>query len=231
MEFETALADHFAAWQTYYGSQGNQFVKDGVIGAYCDYARSPKRLLFLLKEPHDRNGVIAACGRDLRQLFRHPERFGQHRKTTERRIARWASELWGLMSPCCRPATEPIRSIAVMNLKKLPGGSTIADSVLHEVVRRDCWFILKQIRLLNPQVIVCGGTFRFLRRVQPEWEPVESSGLVFRREEALLLDHHHPSARATVGDRHYKIMAALRELTSSPSATPSPTSPSARPNG
>ena len=209
MSIESALEDHFAAWRTYYGAQAHRFVADGVIGSHSEYSSSPRRLLFLLKEAHDRNGILDACGFDLRVLFREPGRFTGHSKTVERRLAQWTQDIWDVISRTSPHVTEPIRSVAVMNLKKLAGGACTIDHELKDATLRDRWFILEQIRLLEPQVMICGGTFLFLRQIQPEWTAIDERHLLFRRESTILLNHHHPSAWATAARRHRDMMAAL----------------------
>src|SRR5262245_49385966 len=95
--------DHlFDQWRTYLGTSGAKLVRDGVIGSEDAWKSLPLRIVFLLKEPHDRNGVLGKCGYDLRGLFRDPHLYSQNKKTVERRIADWAADFYqvvGLAQP------------------------------------------------------------------------------------------------------------------------------------
>ena len=45
-----------------YGARGRKIVCDGPIGGDAAWETSPLRIVFFLKEPHDRNSILGKCG-------------------------------------------------------------------------------------------------------------------------------------------------------------------------
>jgi len=179
-----------------------------MIGDESAWHAAKPRILFLLKQPHDRNQVLEACHYDLTELFRHPDGFRQDRKTVRNRLKTWAFDIRSL---CGTPvnAEGALRQAALMNLCKLPGGAATSDRVLREVVRNQTWFLTEQIRILDPHLVVCGGTMRCLRQSSFAFEPVGLNASIFRCDNRMWLDHHHPAAWRGMNKRHALLLETL----------------------
>lgn len=207
------LENLFDEWRVHLGPAENLFVSDGPI-EWSTWMRSELKVLFLLKEPHDRNSVIPACGFDLRVLFREPERFHQNRKTVERQMVCWADDLRAVHGLSSLGAPQAIRSCAVMNLKKVAGGAASSDAEIRKCAIQDRPFIKRQIEILAPDVVVCGGTARVLSNVFPSLDRMRGE-LCFRNEDSWWLDHYHPAAWAHLKHRHSLVLNAYAEAVGS----------------
>lgn len=220
MTIASQLNALFAEWRIRCAGDGSGFTADGVIGeAEVEWVKARPRVLFLLKEPHDRGGVLKACGHDLRVLFRNPEKFGQNRKTVEKRIGAWAYELRALAGDPVIDAHAALMASAVMNLKKTGGGAAACDRELIAFAWEHRPFILRQLAILSPDVVVCGGTFRHVREVMGGFEPVGVEALVYWREGVLWVDHHHPASWVRIRQRHGLVMECLQQVVHSAVST------------
>lgn len=65
---------------------------------------------------------------------------------------------------------ELIRSIAVVNIKKSDGQRRSNFEVLQRFASEDAEEIKHELELVNPNIIICGENFRFLRGKRPEEE-------------------------------------------------------------
>jgi len=189
----------FAQWrnrQAPFAADG-QFIEDGIVH-YPTYSRTYPKLLFLLKEPNDSPKVDAAGNPQDRDEWNLAAWLGQGALTDPLRgykswevIARWVHDItasnqtplpWadiekqiGQHSVAERVAQ--FRKIAVVNIKKSGGGgNTNMEQLLPEIaVTRE--LITSQIRLCDPTVVVCGGTFVTYRdkiaqeAVKPNYTP------------------------------------------------------------
>lgn len=86
-EREEAL---FGKWRSRLGTDADNFVKDGLVGRGGEWSRQTPRVLFLAKDPHDRNNVMMRCGHDLRVLLRDSDDYPENDKTLEKHCGAWA---------------------------------------------------------------------------------------------------------------------------------------------
>lgn len=93
-----------------------------------------------------------------------------------------------------------LRKMAVINLKKVDGKSSSSDEDLLTYATENATMIRREISHVQPRIIVCGNTFRFLKEIYGlsgdyscdnwyYWLDLEGVGKV------LVLDYFHPSAR------------------------------------
>ncbi|MBQ6068972.1 MAG: hypothetical protein IJK84_05665 [Bacteroidales bacterium] len=93
--------------------------------------------------------------------------------------------------------------MAIVNVKKISGGSKVYNSTIQSYYERDRNFIVEQIRnILNPNVIVCGGGSGTLLNIAKDIY----SDMVFlqynewchfcQESNLLLIDDYHPSPRS-----------------------------------
>ena len=207
----------FNEWRGSYGADGRALVCDGPIGGDAAWETSPLRILFLLKEPHDRNSILEKCGYDLTELFRRPELYVGNRKSAERVLGRWAYCLQQIhagnsysLELAGRYAHSALLASAVINLKKLPGGKSSTDAVIRSFAGRDKDLLRREFDILQPDVVVCGGTYRTACVVFPELKPLAPGCAWLQSASCVWISHVHPSCRETNTIKYDKLFAAYR---------------------
>lgn len=115
------------------------------------------KILFLLKEAY--NGFEPA----------YPIPPEKIKKTFFLNIVRWRALLQSLYFQPNKEAillnndeySELIEDIAIVEVKKNDEGNRRSvDSIIESYARRDKCFLKKEIDLINPHVVICGGTFK-----------------------------------------------------------------------
>lgn len=205
----------FGQWRA---SWSDSFVTDGAVDPNAYVASSP-RILFLLKEANDPDGG----GWCLREFLRRGGR-----PQTWNNITRWVQAIRRLPDEvpwddlrCVAESNrrEMLQAIAVVNLKKLPGGHTTERKDFWEVVQRDAHWIRDQVALYDADLIVCCGTdlgSAFKVFIEPNRNPwrVTSRGVEFLEyaPRKFVLIYLHPEARVSDNILHYGLIDAVREL-------------------
>ena len=113
---------------------------------------------------------------------------------------------------------------AVVNLVRTTGEPTIARRVLWKLARRDWPIVRRKLRGLDPDVVVCGGTFDVLADL---WHgPAEGQReLALRRRywrdgKVLFVSASHPAQRSVTFARDYaSFRLTLEKATSDPDNT------------
>ena len=150
-------ADLWAQWRaTYDPKQAKRLVEDGFRDEKV-YRSAPVRLLVVLKETNSRGGKYDGV-RLTDQLGKGAE------GTIWHRIAEWAAGFHHGFPPYEQVTgntvkDEALRRIAVINLKKIPGGSASIESTIDGYAFRDRLLLREQIAALDPEVILACGTF------------------------------------------------------------------------
>lgn len=184
----------FDRWQDEFPEYRGKFHKDG-INNEAVFAEQKLKLLFLAKEPNDPKQGLGDFrswwAKEIKYAFSH-------------RICEWAFGLLNGFSPLDEPRyknMDRIRimsAVAFMNLKKSGGGATADKAKIQEAVDNERHLILKEISIINPDIIV-GGIGR------PElWESLfpgiqfKDSGFdikVAKCGSYKIIDYFHPSYR------------------------------------
>jgi hypothetical protein len=171
------------------------FARDGVLDADTWSRQSPK-VAYLLKEPH--SGWIPASGNII--IKGSQSKFWWN-------VVRWkfavsqalnlgALHFW-FPSPADIPEVNEndgkLNSIAYINIKK---NDQDRKRSLHRDIRgyarSDSGFLRAQITQAIPDVLLCGGTFRFYRDIFPN-EIVEKLGdRIYRHGSMIIIDFYHP---------------------------------------
>jgi hypothetical protein len=205
----------FERWR----SRHPNLVRDGVADEIA-YASSSPKILFVLKEVNDPDGG----GWDLREYIR-----GGGRAQTWNAIARWVTGIAALpqetpwetvaeVSDTTRIAA--LRSIAAMNLKKSPGGSSTEYGSLEAIARADSDLLAEQFRLYNADLVICcGGMVGELvdevLQLDPtrEWRRT-TRGVWYKEyvDRKFVLDYAHPQARSWQNLLFYGLVDAVKEL-------------------
>lgn len=58
---------------------------------------------------------------------------------------------------------EILKSIAYINIKKIPGGSTVTDSTLQMYYNKDKEILIEQLNKLEPEIIIFGNTLKYFK--------------------------------------------------------------------
>lgn len=125
------------------------FISDGIVDE--NHYEAP-HVLFVLRDMN--------C-KEQRDLCKDLRTDGSGWKTWNN-VARWIIALLdsNMEYPSEIPKgkrVEQLKRIAVMNLKKEGGGSRTDESVLQHAVQAQREFILEEIKLCDPEIIICGG--------------------------------------------------------------------------
>ncbi len=170
------------------------FNKDGVI-SQVDWENSPVKILFVLKETNKaKQNIVCAINRALTT-----KKSGWWKGKVLRRVGRWS---YGLLNyngqvPNYREAKRHekgfIKNIAYINMRKSSGGARTNKKSFNAHVEQFAPFIRKQIEILNPDIVVLGGTYKQMKSyVFPELEKV--SYRVHKHGNALFINAFHPAA-------------------------------------
>lgn len=147
----------FKEWREYLAPL--PFLRDG---AGPEYARSPRRLLFLLKEGNDPQGVWAdPPDGDLRRA--HEWNYDDpYARPTWHPLVRWAAYILdGVDIPAITQELwkSVVSRIAVVNVKKWPGGATAHGATVLATLKdhRYAQFLDQQVDYYYPRVTICGS--------------------------------------------------------------------------
>lgn len=199
------------------------FVPDGIIDS-AEYSRSPIKLLFVLKEVNDPDGG----GWDLRKFLRDGGRW-----QTWNTVTRWVEGIHAL--PDIVPWDEvsahvdddrrmrALSKIAVVNLKKEPGGGNANDNDVRDAAQQDREFISAQLSLYAPDFVICcgslvadllvgDGNIGVYSLKGTNWVTAKS-GVWYRTVDGTPhIEYFHPQARIRSNLIHYGLIDTVAEL-------------------
>lgn len=203
----------FEEWKTTMEKNGDRgFCYDGLIYRQGKedvlWKQSSRRILFLLKEQNDNDGE------DVREWTGSINGVSPNGNFFNR-LSAWLYGLTHITSSTYPPLSEAFDTTnqmkalreypyAYVNLKKETGGAVASDSVVydHASLYRD--FLRRQLDILNPTIIVCGGevVFRAARDLifpDRKLEPVGDGGWVHicKRTGLMVINSFHPTAHKT----------------------------------
>jgi hypothetical protein len=200
---------------TRWTERARRVFRDGAVEAFS-YWQEPRRIVYLLKEVNVAEGEAAW---DLPSFLLEAKR-----GATWNMIAYWT---FGLLNALPRWADVPsanvdfrwewLRRIAVVNLNKAGGGASSDHRRLREIAVRDADLLREQLSLLDPDVVVCGGTgdlaaeFLFdsapLRRLESGANLIDS-----RNGRAVVFAVAHPQSRCRGAELYASVIDTAREL-------------------
>ena len=220
-ESENAL---FKLWKPRY-SDGDHFVSDGAVDP-DEYARAPRKVVFVLKEVNDEDGGDW----DLRKMLRNSGDDDNWRWWNT--VARWVEGIQSL--PQVVPwrefpsldsvqwrerRQEALRKIVAVNLKKKPGGPTANDAEIRKAAKKDRDLISEQLSLYAPDFVICCGDIvgtaltEDVHLLSGDVWTRTSRGVWFCRvNEVPYVCPYHPAARFPGHLVHYGLMDALEEV-------------------
>lgn len=224
---KTGRLNHlFENWQKKYSF--NVFMKDGIV---CEDRY--ERVMFILKDVN--NAKPDECN-DMREYVQTSLDGGK----TWFNVARWTSalldgksyaDLVNSIKETYKNNThefqhEQLRRVAIVNLKKEAGGSTVNDNVINECASRQKEELLDEIAICDPEIIVvCGlGIFSGVKNVlgkvmpiakdRPNFEMVkdwEISTVSLAGKNCTIVQFRHPSTGCSA-EKSYNDMLKIREF-------------------
>jgi len=203
-DYKKAVSELKAEWDSSYNNPSD-FIFDGATDDDL-WFKSKWRLMVLLKEAHgggrwDHNlGIKKDNG-----LFRVG---GTANQATHYRVLEWLysfeSELDGKpydvdyeRNNDYTNARQTMLHSAWVNIKKADGNPNSAPQDLFQVIRRDTSFLRRQIDLLSPKVVICCGTFGFVKdALFANTRRIDGTNACYATNDVIVVDFRHP-ARAS----------------------------------
>jgi len=208
-------------WSSFYDDTDNFERKMGNENEL--WSKSEKRIVFLLK---DTNGNPK---QDYRAWLAHQNELEITHKFFKS-IALW---LFGIINidqngnyPKFEDAFNGINltktfdkeTFAIVNCKKESGKGSIRNSTLYDYVDKFGSYLKKQIEILNPNIIICGGSGVIIKIVKntiyPELEFEKRNNWIHYNFEKkiILIDSYHPSARISYERSYNGMMEAFKDF-------------------
>jgi hypothetical protein len=179
-------------WQKHYeriGISPEGICQDGIIDI-ATYNKAKVKILFILKDVNDWPSG------DLRDMLKKgPVDQIWHA------VARWASGLLlGFPSfssiDTKQIMTQSIQSVAVINLKKYSGYSSIGPRILNAFAKNDHKLLLAQINMIKPDLIIACGTFDpLIWLLDLDVDPLDpwAKPVIAKRLSAWVVPFRHPT--------------------------------------
>jgi hypothetical protein len=142
----------FTQWEASKPGYAGNFSRDGIVSEES-YEKAARRLLFILKEPNDHHD-------DLREHAINFAKGTDRSYATWRNLAYWSYGLLRGFPGFTQVRNDPshpavLHEIAVMNLKKSPGGSAAIPQGIIDFARDDSNrdFIRREVAIIEPQIV------------------------------------------------------------------------------
>ncbi len=195
-------------------------ISDGIIDV-DKYSKARYRILWVLKEPYDDkddDGNPFGGGWSIPELIRSKKTIwefeGGGRPTFRPMI--YAS--WGILNDFCQwedmkdveddpSMLEALKSLAYINIKKIPGKSESRGSHLQSAYDHDKELLFKQIACINPEIVIFGYTISyFLSDLGFKNDDLQKSGSLkyIIHNKKIYIDAYHPAQRPGVTGVHVK---------------------------
>lgn len=167
------------------------FKKDGIIDErlFAMQKAKGKAVLFLCKEPND----LTKAAWDYRTWWKEEIKYN-----FSIRLAQWA---YGIVNdfPTMKEAADngSLNHIAFMNVKKIGGGAQSDNEEIISYIKRDKEFLLQQIKIINPDIII--GCLTVTENWEHlfegiQWQESEYDIYIAKWKGIKLIDFYHPSA-------------------------------------
>lgn len=191
----------------------SQFVSDGIVDEES-YLSSKIKILYLLKEVNGGNNW------DLCEFIRNGAR-----SQTWNNISRWTKGILNLDSDIPWNELETItqddrkellKPICVVNVKKSSGGNTSKRNELYQAAYEDRKYIMKQIYIYDPDIIICCGTsdiyFYTIWQYEPDWKCTKRGIWYVEQNNKIVVSYSHPEARVKDSLLYYGLIDAIKEI-------------------
>jgi len=187
----------FDKWVKEIPEYAGKFIKDGIISESL-YNEARKKILFIMKEPDDPEQTEWTFQDLWEDGVRHRFSF---------RLADWAYGIfhdfpdYNKVTSIKENRDNAIKSIALINIKKTGGTNSSDKEEIFNHCERNHKFILKEIEIIDPEIIILGtGSWKIRESMfkNVEWEELKEFKhdiLLGKWGQTLIVDFIHPSAR------------------------------------
>lgn len=193
----------FIEWENDKPSYRNSFSRDGIINEELwNKVEAKRQILFLFKERNQDGGEP-----DFRKLLdKDPNPWPV--------VGYWSYGLQNIVDnylpnfeEAKKNSKDACKSSAIVNLKKTPGrGSSNMEEIQH-IASSDKERIEEELRIISPEIIVCGGTFGICEQL---WNMDEKmSERVYKTaifKNIAWIDFVHPAARVNQDILYYALL-------------------------
>jgi hypothetical protein len=147
-------------------------IADGIINVE-KYIKAKYKILWILKEPVDdwvpdkTTGKLRNGGWNLVLDIYNNSTIEGIKKNAKLFVAKKVMETSFKLLPDTKDELEAFKSIAYINIKKTPGGSSkngksSSRKILKQEYDKNKGLIKEQIETYNPDIVICGNTLQFL---------------------------------------------------------------------
>ena len=207
----------------------NFFIPDGIVDEKTwEEVKSGKRILLVLKEAYedDHSKEQWSINKALRDAGpwgaiwnRVCEWTRGIHDTTRDKIAGYIPSD-KMRSNGTTSANEWLRRIAVMNLKKSGGQSKSDYGEISAYANADAQEIIREIELIDPDIVVCGATFGDINRItgntmQIDYDRRFCFSNVIGNKERLFIDFYHPANHFSALLNYYGIVGIYQQALNS----------------
>ena len=153
----------FQEWKKAYKENGinEPFVKDGIVDK-----DKYQGIVWILKDTNDYRKPINELIKSVVET--NNKKSGLWKGITWHNVGRSTAKLLNpyiTFDEAEKQRKKSLLNIAVLNLKKISGGAKVSDKTMLNFVNGYEKFIIKELELLEPKIVVLGGTFGFIKNI------------------------------------------------------------------
>lgn len=205
---QTEILERLAAIDAeFYGRYDNP-VTDGIVDAELYFDSYPK-IMWILKEANDNNEESGSW--DMKSAIKSLKTPHGVRKGWAATFHKIIYTMYGILNDESYEdmqfiqhnpeMIDALNHIAFINIKKTPGAASANGNLLTHFYAKDKDLILEQINLSNPDVIICAGTFDYIKADLNELSALGDKtemGIIhhYTTSTRLVIDAYHPNARS-----------------------------------
>jgi len=153
----------FQEWEKAYKENGinEPFVKDGIVDK-----DKYQGIVWILKDTNDYRKPINELIKSVVET--NNKKSGLWKGITWHNVGRSTAKLLNpeiTFDEAEKQRKKSLLNIAILNLKKISGGAKVSDKTMLNFVDGYEKFIIKELKLLEPKIVVLGGTFGFIKNI------------------------------------------------------------------
>jgi len=178
-------------WQKLYPY--NEICKDGILIYEKYYATKPK-IMFLLKEPADGFYIKRESPKGSYGPYGNSGRFWRHMRMWTYIIRKYYHKKIPNYSKAESIKEEENISIAYVNIVKENDNAYSDQHILEEYIKnkKHKKLLINQLRIIKPDVIICGGTFKYLKAIFGT-KIIKQNFKLYKFKKIKIIDFCHPS--------------------------------------
>lgn len=220
MSINSQLEALYSGWK----KPGEQFISGGVVNE-AEYSSAKCKLLVLLKEANDKdndadwslvdliNDQIKAYqthGKSYLEIWR---RIGMYSYGLQNEYENFKNITSTFLDGVNANVAEGLQYIATSNLKKCGGAGSSNYEVIKSYAIRDKELWIQEVKIMNPDVVMCGGTFSIVQEILEFSKEVSPSGAEFGKAlGTVFVDFPHPMYQISPKIYYAYFAETMREL-------------------